>query len=106
MGILDAQELTFAYEGEMQLDAAIDPSLRDRLFPEGRLAGRANTLVFANAEAASVARNMLKAIAGGTEVGPILMGMGNRVHIVTPSITVRGLLNVAALAGSAVSSYG
>ena len=50
--------------------------------------------------------NILKMKAGGLEVGPILMGMGNRAHIVTPAITVRGLLNIAALAGTAVSSYG
>ena len=43
--------------------------------------------------------------AGGIEVGPILMGMGNRVHIVTPSITVRGLINVSALAGTPVHTY-
>ncbi|MFW8596146.1 hypothetical protein, partial [Cribrihabitans neustonicus] len=61
---------------------------------------------YANAEAAGTARHLLKSIGGGLEVGPVLMGMGNRVHIVTPSVTVRGLLNTAALAGSAVSSYG
>jgi len=44
--------------------------------------------------------------AGGAEVGPILMGMGNLSHIVTPSITVRGLLNISALAGTPVSQYG
>jgi malate dehydrogenase (oxaloacetate-decarboxylating)(NADP+) len=45
-------------------------------------------------------------VAGGLEVGPILMGMGNCAHIVTPSITARGLLNIAALAGAPVASYG
>ena len=44
--------------------------------------------------------------AGGLEVGPILMGMGNRAHIVTPSITARGLLNMAAIAGTPVARYG
>jgi malate dehydrogenase (oxaloacetate-decarboxylating)(NADP+) len=43
---------------------------------------------------------------GGLEVGPILMGMGNRAHIVTPSITARGLLNMSAIAGTPVSHYG
>ena len=80
--------------------------LRERLFPNGRLSGKANVLVFANTDAAGATRNILKSVAGGLEVGPILMGMGNCAHIVTPSITVRGLLNAAALAGSAVSSYG
>jgi malate dehydrogenase (oxaloacetate-decarboxylating)(NADP+) len=49
---------------------------------------------------------MLKMKANGLEVGPILMGMGNRAHIVTPSITARGLLNISALAGTPVSLYG
>lgn len=106
LDILDQQPLDFEYEGEMHTDAALDPELRERLFPGGRLTGKANVLVYANTDAAGATRNILKAVAGGLEVGPILMGMGNRVHIVTPSITVRGLLNTAALAGSAVSSYG
>ena len=103
---LDALGLDFQYEGEMHTDAALNPDLRERLFPEGRLEGKANVLVYANTDAAGAARNILKSVADGLEVGPILMGMGNRAHIVTPSITVRGLLNVAALAGSEVSSYG
>ncbi|MGB8818427.1 MAG: phosphate acyltransferase, partial [Rhizobiaceae bacterium] len=106
LAILDAMELNFEYEGEMNIDTALEPDLRERLFPESRLKGRANTLVFADTEAASATRNVLKSVAGGLEVGPVLMGMGNRAHIVTPSITTRGLLNIAALAGSAVSSYG
>jgi len=106
MDILNAQDLDFSYEGEMHTDAALDPELRQRLFPENRLTGKANVLVYANTDAAGAARNLLKSVAGGLEVGPILMGMGNRAHIVTPSVTVRGLLNIAALAGSDVSSYG
>ena len=75
----------------MNVDAALDPELRARIFPNARLEGAANMLVFAYTDAASTARNMLKMKAGGLEVGPILMGMGNRAHIVTPSITARGL---------------
>ncbi len=61
------------------------------IFPNSRLMGQANVLVFATTDAASGVRNILKMKAGGLEVGPILMGMGNRAHIVTPSITARGL---------------
>jgi len=86
-------------------DAALDPVLRERLFPGGRLTGKANVLVYANTDAAGATRNILKSVADGIEVGPILMGMGNRAHIATPSITVRGLLNMAALAGTSVESY-
>ncbi|MHA6325316.1 NADP-dependent malic enzyme [Roseivivax sp. CAU 1753] len=103
--ILDARPRDFAYEGEMHTDAALDPELRERLLPNNRLSGKANVLVYANTDAAGAARNLLKSAAGGLEVGPILMGMGNRAHIVTPGVTPRGLLNIAALAGSDVSSY-
>ncbi len=106
LAILDARKVDFDYEGEMSGDAALDPELRARIFPNARLQGAANVLVFAYTDAASTARNMLKLKAGGLEVGPILMGMGNRAHIVTPSITARGLLNMSALAGTPVAHYG
>ncbi|WP_313136820.1 NADP-dependent malic enzyme [Paracoccus jeotgali] len=105
LDILDEMELDFEYEGEMPADVALEPELRERLFPGSRLTGRANCLIYPNAEVAGAARNMLRSVAGGLEVGPILMGMGNRAHIVTPGITVRGLMNIAALAGSNVSTY-
>ena len=105
MGILDRSDCNFIYEGEMQLDAALDPELRQRIFPNARFEGKANVLVFANSEVASAVRNAVKTVADGLEVGPILMGMGNRAHIVTPSITARGLVNIAALAGTPVQHY-
>ena len=71
-----------------------------------RFEGAANVLIFASTDAASAVRNVLKAKARGLEVGPILMGMGNRAHIVTPSITARGLLNMSAIAGTPVAHYG
>ena len=105
LALLDAANLDFEYEGEMHTDAALDPALRERLLPSGRLIGKANVLIYANTDAAGATRNILKSVAEGVEVGPILMGMGNRAHICTPSITVRGLLNMAALAGTGVESY-
>ena len=106
MRILDSAPRDFAYEGEMHVDAALDVELRNRVFPAAHLPGAANTLVFANTDAASGVRNILKMKGGGLEVGPILMGMGNRCHIVTPSITARGLLNMSAVAGTPVAHYG
>ena len=103
--ILDGMGVDFTYEGEMHVDTALDAELRARLLPGSRMEGPANALVFASTDAAGAARNMLKMRAGGLEVGPILMGMGNRAHIVTPSITARGLLNISALAGTPVSTY-
>jgi malate dehydrogenase (oxaloacetate-decarboxylating)(NADP+) len=104
--MLDRREPDFAYEGEMNIDAALDQSIRDRLLPGSRYEGAANVLVFASSEVASGVRNILKVKAGGLEVGPILMGMGNKAHVVTPAITARGLLNMSAIAGTPVAHYG
>jgi len=103
--LLDSAPRDFEYEGEMHADAALNQALRDRIFPNARFRGPANCLIFANTDSASGIRNILKMKAGGLEVGPILMGMGNRAHIVTPSITARGLLNMAALAGTPAAHY-
>ncbi|SFK03987.1 NADP-dependent malic enzyme [Celeribacter neptunius] len=104
--ILDSEPRDFNYEGEMHIDSALTPELRQRIFPHSRLEGPANALVFAIADAASGVRNILKTKGGGLEVGPILMGMANKAHIVTPSITSRGLLNMSAIAGTPVAHYG
>jgi malate dehydrogenase (oxaloacetate-decarboxylating)(NADP+) len=106
LAILDSKPRDFAYEGEMHVDAALDVALRERIFPDSRFEGLANVLVFANTDAASGVRNILKMKASGLEVGPILIGMGNRAHVVTPSITARGLLNMSAIAGTPVTLYG
>ncbi len=106
LDILDSEPRDFTYEGEMNLDLALDPELRSRIFPNSRMEGAANVLIFAHSDAASGVRNILKMKADGLEVGPILMGMGNKAHIVTPSITARGLLNMAAIAGTPVTHYG
>ena len=104
--MLDEGNHDFCYEGEMNIDTALDAELRNRLLPSNRMEGAANVLVFAHADAASGVRNILKMKGSGLEVGPILMGMGNRAHIVSSSITARGLLNVGAIAGTPVTQYG
>ncbi|EAQ04883.1 malate dehydrogenase [Pseudooceanicola batsensis HTCC2597] len=106
IAILDSEPRDFCYEGEMNVDSALDAELRERVFPGNRMRGAANVLIFAHADAASGVRNILKMKGGGLEVGPILMGLGNSAHIVTPSITPRGLLNMAAIAGTPVAHYG
>ena len=106
LDILDSEPRDFDYEGEMHTDTALDVTIRERIMPNARFEGPANVLVFANTDAASAVRNVLKMKASGLEVGPILMGMGNRAHIVTPSITARGLQNISALAGTPVGHYG
>ncbi|MFT4699868.1 MAG: malate dehydrogenase (oxaloacetate-decarboxylating)(NADP+) [Yoonia sp.] len=106
MAILESSPRDFDFEGEMHVDSALDVELRNRIFPNAHLSGPANCLVFANTDAASGVRNILKMKSGGLEVGPILMGLGNKAHIVTPSITARGLLNMSAVAGTPVAHYG
>ncbi|MEM6275965.1 MAG: NADP-dependent malic enzyme [Pseudomonadota bacterium] len=106
MEILDAEPRDFVYEGEMHAAFALSADNRDRIFPDSRLTENANVLLFGMADAASGVRNILKYKAGGLEVGPILMGLGNRAHIATPTITARGLLNMTALAGTPVAQYG
>lgn len=105
MDLLLSREVDFDFEGEMHVDAALDAEVRARFMPESRFEGAANVLVFANTDAASGVRNILKMKTAGLEVGPILMGMGNKAHIVTPSITSRGLLNMSAIAGTPVACY-
>ncbi|GMG82558.1 NADP-dependent malic enzyme [Paralimibaculum aggregatum] len=105
LDLLEMRGVDFEFEGEMHADHALDPELLRRIMPNARLTGPANCLIFASVDAASGSRNILKQLTGGLEIGPILMGMGNKAHIVSPSITARGLLNIAALAGTPVTNY-
>jgi malate dehydrogenase (oxaloacetate-decarboxylating)(NADP+) len=85
-------------EGEMQADAAINESIRQRLFPETKIDGSANLLMMPDLDAANIAYNLLKTIGGGVAVGPILVGFNRSAHILTPSLTVRGIVNMSAVA--------
>ncbi|MCH7865129.1 MAG: NADP-dependent malic enzyme [Proteobacteria bacterium] len=85
-------------EGEMQADIAINEDYRARMFPNSRLSGQANLLILPNLEAANSSFNMLKSIGGGLPVGPMLIGCAQPAHILTPSVTARGIVNMAALA--------
>ena len=85
-------------EGEMHGDAALDESIRMRIFPNSRIVGEANLLIMPNLDAANIAFNLLKVTAGeGITIGPILLGAEKPVHILTPTATVRRLVNMAAL---------
>jgi len=85
-------------EGEMQGDAALSQEIRDRVFPNARLKGPANLLVMPTLDAANIAFNLLKTAAGdGITVGPILLGVARSVNILTPSATVRRIVNMTAL---------
>jgi malate dehydrogenase (oxaloacetate-decarboxylating)(NADP+) len=86
-------------EGEMHGDAALDEQIRTRIFPNTQLKGEANLLIMPTLDAANIAFNLLKITGGeGITVGPILLGTAKPVHILTPTATVRRLVNMAALA--------
>ncbi len=85
-------------EGEMHADAALNEEIRERIFPNSRLKGQANLLVFPNVDAANSGFNLLKVLGEGQPVGPILLGAKLPAHILTPSVTARGILNMSALA--------
>ena len=85
-------------EGEMHADAALSSYIRDEIFPNSKLKGAANLLIMPTLDAANIAFNLLKVVSGAVVLGPMLLGADKPVHIVTPSITVRGLLNMSAIA--------
>jgi malate dehydrogenase (oxaloacetate-decarboxylating)(NADP+) len=85
-------------EGEMQADVALDEVLRTRIFPNSRLKGAANLLVMPTLEAANIAFNLVRTLGNGLPVGPIMLGVAKPAHVTTPSVTARGLVNLAALA--------
>jgi malate dehydrogenase (oxaloacetate-decarboxylating)(NADP+) len=85
-------------EGEMHGDAALNADLRLATFPRSRLKGEANLLIMPTLDAANIAFNLLKTAAGdGITIGPILLGAARPVHILTPSATVRRMVNMTAL---------
>ena len=85
-------------DGEMHVDAALRPEIRDRLFPDSRLTGAANLLVMPDMDAANIAYNLTRVMTDGIGIGPILMGMAKPVHVLTPSATVRRVVNMTAIA--------
>jgi malate dehydrogenase (oxaloacetate-decarboxylating)(NADP+) len=97
--ILEQQAPHLEVEGEMHGDAALNEEIRMRIFPNSRLKGEANLLIMPTLDAANISFNLLKITSGeGITVGPMLLGAAKPVHILTPTATVRRLVNMAALA--------
>jgi malate dehydrogenase (oxaloacetate-decarboxylating)(NADP+) len=92
------QQPELEVEGEMRADLALSEATRQERFPDSLLDGRANLLIMPNQDAANIAFNLLKVLGDGTVIGPMLLGAARSAHVVTPGITVRGLLNMTALA--------
>jgi malate dehydrogenase (oxaloacetate-decarboxylating)(NADP+) len=85
-------------DGEMHGDSALDGDLRASLFPRSKLKDAANLLICPSLDAANISFNLLKTAADGLHVGPILLGTAQPAHVLTPSVTARGILNMTALA--------
>jgi len=85
-------------DGEMHGDAALDADIRDNVFPRSRLKESANLVVCPSLDAANIGFNLLKMAADGLHIGPMLLGTALPAHVLTPSVTARGILNMTALA--------
>ena len=85
-------------EGEMHSDAAINERMRERVFPGNTLEGSANLLIMPSLDAAHISYNLLKVMGDGLPVGPVLVGAARPAHVMTASVTTRGLVNMTALA--------
>ena len=98
LAILQRSAPWLEVDGEMHGDAALDPAYRKEVMPASTLTGEANLLVLPNIDAANIAYNLLKTAAGGgIAIGPVLLGAAKPVHILTPSATVRRIVNMTAL---------
>ncbi len=98
LGLIESAAPELDIEGEMHGDAALNEALRLASFPRSRLKGEANVLIMPTLDAANIAFNLLKTAAGdGITIGPILLGAARPVHILTPSATVRRIVNMTAL---------
>jgi malate dehydrogenase (oxaloacetate-decarboxylating)(NADP+) len=98
LALIEERDPELEVEGEMHADAALAKSTLDRVFPGSRLTAEANLLVCPTLDAANITYNALKVVAGGgITVGPILLGAAKPVHILTPTSTVRRIVNMTAL---------
>jgi malate dehydrogenase (oxaloacetate-decarboxylating)(NADP+) len=101
LAILRERAPQLEVDGEMHGDAALSAGIREKALPDSVLTGEANLLIMPNLDAANISFNLLKTISGdGVTVGPILLGAAKPVHILSPSSTVRRIVNMTALAAA------
>jgi malate dehydrogenase (oxaloacetate-decarboxylating)(NADP+) len=98
LAILRTVEPDLEVDGEMQADSALSQTMRDIVLPASRLKGEANVLIMPNLDSANAAYQIMKIMADALPVGPILIGAAQPAHILTPSVTARGIVNMTALA--------
>ena len=91
-------------DGEMQADTALSLVARQRVVTNSRLEGEANVLIFPNLDAGSTALQLTRVIADALPVGPILIGPAKPAHVLTPTVTARGIVNITAIAAAEAAS--
>jgi malate dehydrogenase (oxaloacetate-decarboxylating)(NADP+) len=106
LALIQARDPALEVDGEMHADAALVPAIRDRAVPDGKLSGAANLLVMPGIDAANIAFNLAKAATDGLQLGPLLLGMKKPAHVLVPSVTARGILNLTALAVAEANRQG
>jgi malate dehydrogenase (oxaloacetate-decarboxylating)(NADP+) len=106
LALIRARAPELEIDGEMHADAALSEAIRDRAVPDSALTGTANLLIMPGIDAANIAYNLLKAAADGLPVGPVLLGMSRPIHVVLPSVTARGILNISAVAARQAHALG
>jgi malate dehydrogenase (oxaloacetate-decarboxylating)(NADP+) len=98
LGIVRERAPDLEIDGEMQADSALSEAIRERVYPTSSLKGEANVLVLPNLDAANTAFQFAKVLADALPVGPILIGPAKPAHVLTPSVTARGIVNITAVA--------
>ena len=100
LALIRAAQPELEVDGEMHADAALIETLRDRAVPDSPLRGTANLLVMPTLDAANIGYTLLKAAADGLPVGPMLLGLSKPLHVLVPSVTARGIVNMTAIAAT------
>ncbi len=98
ISLLNEMNADFEYDGDMAADTALDYALMQRLYPFSRLTGPANVLIMPGLHSANISAKLLQEMAGGTAIGPILLGLSKSVQVVQMGATINDIVTLAALA--------
>jgi malate dehydrogenase (oxaloacetate-decarboxylating)(NADP+) len=103
LGLIRAAAPDLRVDGEMHADVALSQPLRERLVPDSAFEGAANLLVMPNLDAANITLTALAASSSSPTIGPMLLGLAQPIHVLTPGITARGILNLTTIAAAEVT---
>ena len=98
LGLIQERAPTLEVDGEMQADTALSQTIRNLVMPHSRLKGQANVLIMPNLDSANIAFQLVKIAADALPIGPILIGAAQPAHVLTPTVTARGIVNMTAIA--------